>query len=40
MKQHIPDWHVMLDGLRGIGEVSELEAPFYEPFNKSKKLLE
>jgi len=23
MKQHIPDWHIMLDGLRRIWEIGE-----------------
>ena len=43
MKPYIPDWLIMLDGLRRmweIGEVTVLETQFYEPFNKSKKLVE
>jgi hypothetical protein len=42
MKPYIPDWPVMLDGLRDMWEIGEetiLETPFFEWFNKPKKML-
>jgi len=43
MKQSIPDWTVLLKGLRQmweIGEVTILETPFFEWIEKPKRILE
>ena len=42
MKQYIPEWPVILEGLRGmweIGEVTVLETGFFEPFEKPNRFL-